>query len=69
MPNLNGLEALPAILATSTSTKVVLLSGTIAGEGDEPVPAGASAFLGKTTTPARLIDELLTVMRTVDPAA
>ena len=69
MPNMGGLEALPVILATTRNTKVVLLSGHVISEGDEPIPVGAAALLGKTTTPARLIDELLTVMNTIDPAA
>jgi diguanylate cyclase (GGDEF)-like protein/PAS domain S-box-containing protein len=69
MPNMGGLQALPAILATTKHTKVVLLSGKIIEEGQEPVPDGAAAYLGKMTTPARLIDELLTVMRATESAA
>jgi CheY-like chemotaxis protein len=56
MPTMDGLEALPRILASAPDTKVVLLSG-LGPEGGE-VPEGASAFLRKNVTPAQLIDEL-----------
>jgi hypothetical protein len=59
MPTMDGLEALPRILASAPDTKVVLLSG-LGPEGGE-VPEGASAFLRKNVTPAQLIDELILI--------
>lgn len=61
MPNMGGLEALPRILATSPTTKVVLLSGHVP-RTKAGAPMGAAAFLGKGMSPSQLLDELLTVM-------
>jgi DNA-binding NarL/FixJ family response regulator len=61
---MGGLEALPSIIAASPTTRVVLLSGSGSPVGDDTVPAGAAAFLGKALSPSRLVDELLTVMAT-----
>jgi DNA-binding NarL/FixJ family response regulator len=48
MPNLDGLEALPRILAVSPGTRVVVLSGFAARRmADAALAAGAVAFLEK----------------------
>jgi diguanylate cyclase (GGDEF)-like protein/PAS domain S-box-containing protein len=59
MPRMGGLEALPRILATSPATKVVFLSGLGIEGGD--IPEGASGFLPKGLSHAKLVEELLLV--------
>jgi diguanylate cyclase (GGDEF)-like protein/PAS domain S-box-containing protein len=62
MPNMGGLEALPMILATCPHTKVVVLTGQAVCADDALIPAGAAGLVGKLTTPAQLVEQLLTVM-------
>jgi diguanylate cyclase (GGDEF)-like protein/PAS domain S-box-containing protein len=61
MPRMGGLEALPGILAGSPGTKVAILSGQIGKNGNQPIPDGASACLGKVVEPSLLVDALLSV--------
>jgi diguanylate cyclase (GGDEF)-like protein/PAS domain S-box-containing protein len=63
MPKMGGFEALPRILAGSPGTKVAVLSGEIGIDGDDPIPQGASACLGKVVSPSELVDSLLLVTR------
>jgi DNA-binding NarL/FixJ family response regulator len=62
MPRMGGLEALPQILGSSPSTKVVLYSGSEGRVRNATLPSGASAFLRKTLNPSELVEELLLVM-------
>jgi diguanylate cyclase (GGDEF)-like protein/PAS domain S-box-containing protein len=62
MPRMDGLEALPRILANSPGTKVALLSGHI---GRAPLAPGASAQIRKGVRPAELLADLLLVMGTL----
>ena len=62
MPRMGGLEALPQILGSSPSTKVVLYSGSEGRVRNAALPSGASAFLRKTLNPSELVEELLLVM-------
>jgi len=62
MPRMGGLEALPQILGSSPSTKVVLYSGSERRLRNAALPNGASAFLRKTLNPSELVEELLLVM-------
>ncbi len=59
MPRMDGLEALPRILALSPGTKVALLSGHI---GSAPLARGASVHLRKGMHPDELVEHLLLVM-------
>jgi DNA-binding NarL/FixJ family response regulator len=59
MPKMDGLEALPWILASSPGTKVALLSGHI---GTRPVAGGASLQIRKGAGPAELVEDLLLFM-------
>jgi PAS domain S-box-containing protein len=59
MPKMDGLEALPRILASCPETKVALLSGHVGGA---PLAAGASLQLRKGVKPAQLVEDLLLVM-------
>ncbi len=66
MPDMDGLEALPAVRTASPGTRVVMYSGL----SDEGLPErcralGAVGFLEKTASPERLVDQLLEVL---DPA-
>ena len=61
MPKMDGLEALPRILATSTGTKVAFLSGHI---GTASVAEGASLHLRKGIKPEQMVEDLLLVMGT-----
>ncbi|HVT78201.1 MAG TPA: response regulator, partial [Acidimicrobiales bacterium] len=48
MPIMDGLEALPEILAASPESKVLVLSGFTAGEmGDEAIRLGAAGYMEK----------------------
>ena len=53
MPNLNGLEAIPHILAASPHTKIVVLSGFVE-MGPEVLRAGAHGFFEKSAPPGEL---------------
>jgi PAS domain S-box-containing protein len=59
MPKMDGLDALPRILASCPETKVALLSGHVGGA---PLAAGASLQLRKGVKPAQLVEDLLLVM-------
>jgi CheY-like chemotaxis protein len=59
MPKMDGLQALPRILAMSPGTKVALLSGHV---GTAALAEGASLHLRKGTKPEQLIEDLLFVM-------
>jgi EAL domain-containing protein (putative c-di-GMP-specific phosphodiesterase class I)/CheY-like chemotaxis protein len=59
MPKMDGLEALPRILAMSPNTKVALLSGHI---GTAPLAHGASVHLRKGIKPAQMLEDLLLIM-------
>jgi diguanylate cyclase (GGDEF)-like protein/PAS domain S-box-containing protein len=59
MPRMDGLEALPRILATSPGTKVAFLSGHI---GTEPLVDGASVHLRKGIKPEQMVEDLLFVV-------
>jgi PAS domain S-box-containing protein len=60
MPDMDGLEALPAVRTASPDTRVVMYSG-LSDEGlpDRCRALGAVAFLEKTASPERLVDQLL----------
>ncbi|MEA3216530.1 MAG: hypothetical protein QOJ19_2686, partial [Acidimicrobiia bacterium] len=59
MPKMDGLEALPRILALSPDTKVALLSGHI---GSAQLAEGASLHLRKGLKPEQMVEDLLLVM-------
>jgi diguanylate cyclase (GGDEF)-like protein/PAS domain S-box-containing protein len=59
MPRMDGLEALPRILAGSPRTKVALLSGRMLAA---PLVEGAALQLQKGMSPERLVEDLLLVM-------
>ncbi len=67
MPDMTGMEALPAVRAASPDTKVVMYSGL----SDEGLPErcralGAVGFLEKTALPESLVDQLLEAL---DPSS
>lgn len=63
MPNMDGLEALPKILARSPASKVVVLSGFEEKRlGKLALELGASAYLEKGVHPNDLIAEFLRVL-------
>ena len=63
MPGMDGLEALPQVLAASASTRVVLYSGfEEQGLADQALRLGAAAFLEKSTPIDSLVDRLLDVL-------
>lgn len=53
MPNLDGLQAIPQILAASPHTKIIVLSGFIE-MGPEVLRAGAHGFFEKSAPPGEL---------------
>ena len=53
MPGMNGVEAIPQILSTSPSTKIVVLSG-FAEMAPDVLHAGAHGFFEKTAPPQEL---------------
>ena len=66
MPDMTGIEALPAIRSASPGTRVVMYSAlTEEGLPDRCIALGASAFLEKSTSPEHLVDQLLKLL---DPA-
>lgn len=70
MPVLDGLEALPRILAVSPTTRVVMLTGFSAARlGPVALQRGAIGYLEKGLTPQQLIAELLTLLGETDAAA
>jgi PAS domain S-box-containing protein len=67
MPETDGLEALPRILAASPGTRVVLYSGfEEQGLVEKARDLGAAAFIEKSASAEEFIDRLL---RVADPAA
>ncbi|MDP9022903.1 MAG: response regulator transcription factor [Actinomycetota bacterium] len=63
MPNVDGITALPGIVSASPHTKVVMLSAFERRRlNDAATAGGASRYLEKGITPARLVEELLAVM-------
>ena len=62
MPAMDGIQAFPEILSTSPDTKIVLFSGSRPPDQDDMVPAGAAAYLSKSISPDRLIEEMLLVV-------
>src|SRR3954451_25261831 len=62
MPRLDGLEALPQVLAASPGTRVVMYTGfEERGLVDKARQLGAAAFLEKSAPVDHLIDRLLAV--------
>lgn len=53
MPNLDGLQAIPQILAASPHTKIIVLSG-FSEMGPEVLRAGAHGFFEKSAPPGEL---------------
>ncbi len=65
MPEMDGLEALPGILAVSPHTRVAVYSGfEEQGLADRALEFGASAFIEKSLSIDVLSDELLAVLGT-----
>ena len=63
MPVMDGLEALPLILAAAPSARVVMLSGFAEERlGDQARSAGATAYLEKGIPPRQLVAGLLDVL-------
>jgi DNA-binding NarL/FixJ family response regulator len=63
MPVLDGLEALPQVIAACETCKVVMLSGFEASRlGETALELGASGYLEKGVSPKQLINELEKVM-------
>jgi DNA-binding NarL/FixJ family response regulator len=63
MPVLDGISALPRLVAVSPGTKVVILSGFEVGRLEGPALAeGAAAFIEKGVSPVELIHRLLGVL-------
>ncbi len=63
MPDMDGLEALPQVLAASPTTRVVLYSGfEEQGLVEKARQLGAAAFLEKSTPVDSLVDRLLEVL-------
>ena len=62
MPRVDGLRALPAVRDASPETKVVVLSGFDRSRlAHRAMAGGAVAYLEKTVSSRRLVDELLAV--------
>jgi DNA-binding NarL/FixJ family response regulator len=62
MPVMDGLEALPRILAESPATKVVVLSGLDARQMERTaMQLGAAGYLEKGAAFSQLADTLLTI--------
>jgi PAS domain S-box-containing protein len=60
MPGVDGLEALPQVLAVSPATRVVLFSGfEEQGLADKARASGAAAFIEKSTPVEDLVEKLL----------
>lgn len=72
LPNLGGLEALPAIRAAAPGAVIVILSGLPEdGRRDVAIAGGAAGYLGKGISGGELVSELLAlagVVGTVDAA-
>jgi PAS domain S-box-containing protein len=69
MPEMDGLEALPQVLAASPGTRVVMYSGFEEhGLAQRTLELGASAFLEKSTPLDTLADQLLTVLAAAAPS-
>ena len=63
MPGVDGLEALPDVLAASPSTRVVLFSGfEEQGLAEKAEALGAAAFIEKSAPVDTLVDRLLTLV-------
>jgi PAS domain S-box-containing protein len=63
MPEMDGLEALPQVLAASPETRVVMYSGfSEQGLAHQALELGASVFLEKSTSLETLADELVAVL-------
>jgi signal transduction histidine kinase len=59
MPRMDGLEALPQILAASPRTKIVVLSGfEVAAMADKAMECGAHAYLPKGTSGAAIAEKI-----------
>ncbi|HMC42897.1 MAG TPA: response regulator, partial [Acidimicrobiales bacterium] len=67
MPRVDGLQALPAIREACPETKVVVLSGFDRGRlAHFAMAGGAVAYMEKTVSSRRLVDELLAVSGLLD---
>ena len=63
MPRMEGIEALPRILAVAPRTKVVMFSSNVnPGAADAALAAGAAAFVEKSAS----IDDLLAMVMSTD---
>lgn len=63
MPIMDGIEALPKILAVSPGTRVVILSGFEAERmGQAALDAGAAAYVEKGIPPSALVAQLLEIL-------
>lgn len=62
MPVLDGIEALPRIVAASPDTRIVMLSGfSSTSVEDQARAAGATAFVEKGTDLKRIVETVRTV--------
>lgn len=69
MPVMDGIEALPKILAASPATRVVILSGFEAERmGRLALDAGAAAYIEKGIPPGMLVSQLLEIIEERQPA-
>jgi PAS domain S-box-containing protein len=65
MPGMDGLEALPQVIAASPDTRVVMYSGfSEQGLAHRALELGASVFLEKSSSLATLADDLVAVLGT-----
>jgi hypothetical protein len=63
MPRMNGIEALPKILAVSPRTKVVMFSSVVHSDAeDAALAAGATGFVEKNAS----IDDVLELVMSTD---
>jgi YesN/AraC family two-component response regulator len=70
MPTMDGLQAIPKILADSPGTKVIVLSGFSRVQVEQKaLAAGASAYLEKGEAPSRIVATILDVIGGRAPAA
>jgi DNA-binding NarL/FixJ family response regulator len=70
MPGMDGLQALRQIHADSPGSRVVILSGLVSsGLVKAAVDHGALACLDKSLGPARLIEELLSIVERTEVTA